>query len=234
LSLASNGKESDEKANRQVKRRPRRPRKGIRAKSRSGAIGETWWVKRFVDVFESFSIASRLGRGRSYARRGQVMNLKIVPGQVTANVQGARRSPYTVRCEVNTLREPDWDRVEEAMTNQSVFVAKLLAGEMPQDIENLFSRCRLSLFPNTKRDFFLECSCPDWANPCKHAAATFYILAEKFDEDPFLVFHFRGRSKRALLENLRQRRRIMFPFDLEDDPEDDLNGAEETETAEDC
>jgi uncharacterized Zn finger protein len=91
------------------------------------------------------------------------------------------------------------------MAEQAIFAAKLLAGDMPEDIEDAFKAARVSLFPS-KSDLDTDCSCPDWANPCKHIAAVYYLLGERFDEDPFLIFLLRGRSKEELMEMLRQRR----------------------------
>jgi uncharacterized Zn finger protein len=185
-------------------RKPRRQAKGgIKAKSRRGQIGETWWSRRFIAILESFGIGARLTRGRSYARSGQVMDLEIQPGLVTSAVQGSRPTPYKVKIEIKPLAEKDWSRVEKALANQALFLAKLLAGEMPRDIEDAFTACRLSLFPKSTRDLKTDCSCPDWSNPCKHIAATYYILAEKFDEDPFLIFAWRGRTKEQIIEHLR-------------------------------
>jgi uncharacterized Zn finger protein len=185
-------------------KKPRREAKGgIKARSKRGAIGETWWSKRFIGILESFDIGARLARGRSYARSGQVMDLKIKPGLVTSKVQGSHREPYKVRIEIKPLSESDWSRAEEGMAGQAIFMAKLLAGEMPHEIEEAFAACDLKLLPNHKRDLETDCSCPDWSNPCKHIAATYYILAEKFDEDPFLIFAWRGRSKDHITERLR-------------------------------
>jgi uncharacterized Zn finger protein len=183
--------------------RPRQVQGGIKARSRKGDIGETWWSKRFIEVLESFDFSSRLQRGRSYARRGQVLELKVSAGEVEARVQGSRARPYRVRIAVKTLGPKDWDRAERAMASKAVFAAKLLAGEMPREIEDAFSACKLSLFPAAGRELASACSCPDWASPCKHVAAAFYILAEAFDADPFLVFTWRGRTKEGLIESLR-------------------------------
>lgn len=185
----------------------RRPADGIRARSQRGAIGETWWSQRFIDVLESFNMQGRLTRGRSYARSGQVLELAVGPGEVKALVQGSRAKPYRVRIEVKTLSRKDWRRVEGAMAASALFIAKLLAGEMPADIEEAFEGCNLSLFPASKRELRTECTCPDWENPCKHIAAAYFILAEQFDEDPFLILAWRGRTKEELLEQLRSRRR---------------------------
>jgi uncharacterized Zn finger protein len=179
---------------------------GIQARSRRGAIGETWWSQRFIELLESFGVGSRLLRGRSYARAGQVVELEVEPGLVLAKVQGSRYSPYRVRLHGKVLSEHQWRRVEKAMAAQALPLAKLLAGEMPHDIEELFASCKLTLFPRSKRELTASCSCPDWANPCKHIAAVYYLLAERFDEDPFVIFAWRGREQEELLARLRARR----------------------------
>ncbi|HEY8201563.1 MAG TPA: SWIM zinc finger family protein, partial [Actinomycetota bacterium] len=143
---------------------------GIRAKSRRGGIGETWWSQRFIAVLESFSMGPRLSRGRSYARSGQVLDLVVGPGLAAARVQGSRVRPYKVDIAVAALSEKDWRRAEDAMASQAIFLASLLAGEMPRTIEEAFAECRLSLFPARLGDLRTSCSCPDWANPCKHIA----------------------------------------------------------------
>ena len=184
---------------------PRRQAKdGIKARSQRGAIGATWWSSRFVAVLESFNMGERLGRGRSYARTGQVMGLEIGPGLVKAKVQGSRSAPYKVEIRIPVLGEAEWMRVEKAMAEQALFLAQLLAGEMPTEIESAFRAANLSLFPAGPRDLQTECPCSDRANPCKHVAATFYILAEAFDQDPFLLFQWRGRDPKQLQEWLAQ------------------------------
>jgi len=179
---------------------------GIRARSQRGQIGESWWSQRFVQVLESFRMGARLTRGRRYARSGQVMDLDVAPGLVTAKVQGTRARPYDVRIGVHMLPEDDWSRVEDRLAAEAVHLARLLAGEMPPDVEDAFAACSLSLFPASSYELETSCSCPDWANPCKHLAATYYILAERFDDDPFLVFAWRGRPRALLMERLRARR----------------------------
>lgn len=131
------------------------------------------------------------------------MSLDIQPGEVAAVVQGSRPTPYAVRLTVKLLSDPEWARAEEAIASQAIFLARLLSGEMPEEIEEAFAACRLSLFPSSKRDLDAICSCPDWGNPCKHGAAAYYLLAEAFDADPFLIFAWRGRSRDRLLADLR-------------------------------
>ncbi|MGQ9631781.1 MAG: SWIM zinc finger family protein [bacterium] len=186
--------------------RPREVKGGIKAKSKRGDIGETWWSKRWVSVLESFNMGERLTRGRSYARRGQVISIDVQPGVVTAKVQGSRPKPYSVEIHLKPLSDGDWDKVTDVMASQAIFAAKLLSGEMPQNIEDAFDEAKIPLFPTSKRELDTDCSCPDWANPCKHIAAVYYLLAERFDEDPFLIFKLRGRTKDEIIETLREKR----------------------------
>src|SRR5215472_15202195 len=186
---------------------PSRPRKaagGIKARSKRGPIGEQWWSRRFIEVLESLGLASRMSRGRSYARSGQVLGLDIGTGHVTAGVQGSRPKPYKVRLTVVPLTTAQWAAVEEALAARAVFRARLLAGEMPAEIEEVFAGCGTPLFPRTARDLEMSCSCPDWEVPCKHLAAVCYVLAEAFDDDPFAMLAWRGRGREKLLASLRR------------------------------
>lgn len=187
---------------------PRPAREGIKARKRGKIGGETWWADRWIGVLESFGWewSNRLHRGRSYARRGQVIGYEIGPGEITAKVQGSRPAPYSVEIRIRQLSPRQWDRVTDALNEQALFAAKLLAGEMPLEIERAFKRARASLFPISARELDMRCSCPDWAVPCKHIAAVYYIVGEAFDRDPFLMFHLRGRSRQELLSVLRRKR----------------------------
>lgn len=182
--------------------RPRQVSGGIKAQSQRGDFASRWWAKRWIAVLESFNIGARLGRGRSYARQGQVLDIEIAPGEVKARVQGSRPRPYQVGIQLKPLSPADWRKLTEAMAAEARFGAKLLAGEMPTDIEEVFQAQRLSLFPRTHGDLKTECSCPDWSNPCKHIAAVYYLLGEAFDRDPFLMFRLRGMEREALLAQL--------------------------------
>ncbi len=190
--------------------RPKAVKDGIKTKTRGGNIGKTWWSKRWIGVLESFNMGARLGRGRSYARRGQVMSIDVQEGLVTAKVQGSQRTPYKIKIALKPLSQKDWNKVTEAMAEQAIFVAKLLAGEMPQNIEEAFEAVKVPLFPKSSRELETDCSCPDWANPCKHIAAVYYLLAEQFDDDPFLIFKLRGKSKEQLINALREKRAGVF------------------------
>jgi uncharacterized Zn finger protein len=179
---------------------------GLVARSTRGAIGEHWWSRRFLEVLESFALGSRLTRGKNYARRGQVLSVEVAPGVVTASVQGSRKTPYKVSIALPAFSELVWAKVEVTLAEQAIHSARLLAGEMPHDLEEVFAAAGSPLFPQRANDLSLSCSCPDWEVPCKHLAATFYLLAERFDDDPFAILLWRGRSRETLLSRLRELR----------------------------
>ena len=184
--------------------RPIRVAGGIKARSKRGAIGEQWWSRRFIGVLESYGMSGRLARGRSYARAGQVLDFELAQGRVTARVQGSRVRPYQVRIGVLPLTTAQWRRVQQRLAGQALFRAKLLAGEMPHEIEEVFADCGTPLFPRLARDLDMKCSCPDWGVPCKHLAAVCYVLAEEFDRDPFAMLAWRGQGRTELLAALRR------------------------------
>ena len=189
--------------------KPKQVADGI--KLQSDKIGATWWSKKWLSALESFGWSARLQRGRKYARSGQVVDFAINPGQVTARVQGTRPKPYSVKIELKLISAADWEKVISVMGSQAIFAAKLLTGEMPQNIEEAFAAANVSLLPNSAKDLKTECSCPDWANPCKHIAALYYILADEFDRDPFMIFHLRGRRKEQIIDELRKIRSLGKP-----------------------
>lgn len=179
--------------------RPRAAKGGIRAQSKRGGFGASWWAKRWIEVLEAFDIGSRLRRGRSYARQGQVLSIAIEKGSISASVQGSRPQPYGINIRVKALTAGDWKKLAEVASGQAIYAAKLLAGEMPQEIESAFRDAGLSLFPERGEDLKTDCSCPDWSNPCKHIAAVYYLLGEEFDRDPFLIFKMRGMAREEFL-----------------------------------
>lgn len=186
--------------------KPRAVEGGIVARSKRGAIAQHWWSERFISVLEDMGMGGRLQRGRTYARKGQVLSLDIDAGAVTAQVQGSRARPYRVRIGTRAFGKAEWAQVEQQLSGDAWYLAKLLTGEMPDDIEDVFARIGLSFFPASAADLSLDCSCPDWGVPCKHLAATFYLLAESFDEDPFRILAWRGRRREDLLDNLHAAR----------------------------
>lgn len=179
---------------------------GIKAKSQHGKFVQSWWADQWINALTRLMDSARLTRGRSYARRGQVLGIDIKAGKVAARVQGSRPSPYKVNIELKPLSDDQWAKVLDALAEQAIFAAQLLNEEMPNDIEHVFDKAKVPLFPKSSGDLVTNCSCPDWANPCKHVAAVYYLLGERFDADPFLLFELRGRSKAAIIAALRERR----------------------------
>jgi uncharacterized Zn finger protein len=136
------------------------------------------------------------------------VSLDVDRDGVKAVVKGSRAEPYKVTIQFTRLSDAEWDRVIDAMAAEALYAARLLSGEMPEQIEALFSSSSVgsSLFPADEGDLVTDCSCPDPANPCKHIAAAHYLLGERFDEDPFLMFLLRGRSRDEIVAELRARR----------------------------
>jgi uncharacterized Zn finger protein len=173
---------------------------GLAVRAKRGKIGEQWWSRRFVDILEQTCDAGRLARGRAYARKGQVIDFELTPGRVAGRVQGSRPEPYRVVIGIPAFDEPQWTRVLAALGSQALYRAALLAGDMPHELVDLFEELGLPLFPSR---LDMDCSCPDWGKPCKHVSAVLYVLAEAFDDDPFLVLAWRGRDREGLLAALR-------------------------------
>ena len=209
--------------------KPKEAKDGIKARSQRGSFARNWWAKRWISALERLMDSGRLSRGRRYARKGQVLSITEDKDGVEARVQGSQRKPYKISLQIAPLTEAQWDKVIDALAEQAIFTAQLLAGEMPQDIEQAFSAAGVSLFLARRGDLKTDCSCPDYANPCKHVAAAHYILGERFDEDPFLLFRLRGRTQEQILQALRQRRAGQMEM-LEEEPVE----AETVVPLEDC
>ena len=169
---------------------------------------EAWWVQQWVDLLNSYRFKKRLERGRKYAREGHILCLEFKGSKVVADVQGTAADPYKLSIWIDQFTDEDWDYVVDTMAQQAIYSAQLLAGEMPPNIEEIFTANGLSLFPFTLSDVHSRCNCPDPKNPCKHIAAVYYQLGDFFREDPFVLFQLRGRTKAQILDALRQKRRL--------------------------
>jgi uncharacterized Zn finger protein len=201
-----NGDFKSEDQNNHVPSVPLKAIGGIKALAENGQFGRNWWARRWIHAMEKLMDGRRLSRGQDYASQGQVLSMGEIKNGVAATVQGSRVKPYRVTIQVMPLKAEEWEKALDVLAEQAVYAAKLLAGEMPENIEDAFQSAGLSLFPERPGDLVTQCSCPDWANPCKHVAAAHYILGDRFDEDPFLLFRMRGRSKEQVLEGLRLHR----------------------------
>lgn len=165
-----------------------------------------WWSQRWLELLDSYRFKKRLERARNYARQGNVLSIEFKGAKVLAKVQGSEVEPYQVSLSLDHFSEEEWGYVIESMSQKAIFAAKLLAGEMPQNIEEVFTANGLSLFPFTLSDVHSRCSCPDKANPCKHIGAVYYQLGDRFSEDPFVLFQLRGRTQAEIIRDLRQLR----------------------------
>jgi uncharacterized Zn finger protein len=180
------------------------PERGIRMKK----AGTTWWGQRWIEALENVlrGDSARLARGRTYARAGRTHDLVVKGGKVTAKVTGSRATPYKITIELTELSAPAWKKAIDGLAKKAQFSAELLAGQMPQAIDEVFVEAGVSLFPKQRADLKTSCSCPDWGDPCKHVAATHYVLGEALDSDPFLLLELRGRTKDQVLDALRAAR----------------------------
>jgi uncharacterized Zn finger protein len=167
--------------------------------------GVTWWGQRWIEALEDVlrGDSSRLARGRTYARAGRTHDLVIQAGKVTAQVTGSRPRPYKIEIQLAQLSKAAWTKAIAGMAEKAQFAAELLAGQMPREIDDVFRAAGASLFPKQRAELVTSCSCPDWGDPCKHVAATHYVLGEALDRDPFLLFELRGRGKAQVLDALR-------------------------------
>ena len=181
-------------------KRPYAARGGIKSNTKGLNYGSTWWGRAWRKVFEPSAVDSRLARGRSYAKNGQVVDLNIDKGKIEASVQGSQLKPYEVSITVKTLGDEIWDTVLEQVRSDASLAATLMTGELPEGIDQVFQQAGGSLFPNRLRHISNTCECSDWSNPCKHSAAVYYILCESLDEDPLLLFLLRGRSRDEVIE----------------------------------
>jgi uncharacterized Zn finger protein len=185
---------------------PLPPEAGLYARNQRGQIGETWWSRRFLQAVESALVGGRLARGRTYARRGQVVELDVGPGLISARVQGSRPTPYKVQVAMPVVPGELWERILLSLAGRASYCAGMLAGELPPEVEDVFAEAGVPLLPSPTSRLSTACTCPDWANPCKHVAAVCYLVAEQFDLDPFAVLAWRGRDRAAVLGRLRELR----------------------------
>lgn len=165
-----------------------------------------WWVQQWLDLLDKYRFKKRLERGRNYASQGNVLSIDFKGDKIVARVQGTEAEPYQQSLWLDTFTDEDWDCIIESLSTQAIFSAKLMSGEMPANIEDVFSANGLRLFPFSLSEIHSRCSCPDKANPCKHIIAVYHLLGDRFAEDPFILFQLRGRTKEETIATLRQLR----------------------------
>lgn len=175
-------------------------------------FSRTWWGKVFIEALESFTDAGRLQRGRSYANGNKVKSFDINGNQITAKVRGSinpyfgvyKEPTYNISLEITPIDKSKWNLAIDKLSSKASTISRLLLNEVPENIEDSFIELGLHLLPHSRKDFKTKCSCPDYANPCKHIAGVYYLVASQLDENPFLLFELRGLSKSELQQKLAQ------------------------------
>lgn len=186
---------------------PRRVRGGVKLSAKEGEQLGNWISQRFFRIIEAEADGEAVREGLNYARLGQTKTLEITDEGVDALVQGRRTRPYPVTIRLETFNAEQRGRVIETMVEQSRYAAKLLAGELPSDIEDLFAPLGLRLFPAELSQMQTSCKCGEgpW---CKHAVCAAALVAERMAQDPFILFQIRGLASEEMLESIRERRAI--------------------------
>ena len=178
---------------------------GIRAQeSRSGGA-RTWWSRRWLEVLERMGLGARLGRGKHYAVSGQVTGMRIEGPHVEAQVVGTRQDPYRVTIDFRVPEGAAREAIVSRIKGEPMLAARLIADDMPTEVEQAFRDCGLDFFPGGKLapgvyDMTTACSCPDYANPCKHVSAVLLILGEEIARRPMTLLELRGIGEEELYE----------------------------------
>ncbi|MBW2450067.1 MAG: hypothetical protein JRE92_06565 [Deltaproteobacteria bacterium] len=154
-------------------------------------IAKTWWGKSWNLNLERYAdYSNRIGRGRSYVRHGAVLDLQISAGQVNSLVQGSRSKPYAVTIKIKAITKKIWKNMKAACAGKLDSLPELLSGKFPKALGEVFTAQGRGLFPSPQEIGF-DCSCPDWADMCKHVAATLYGIGTRLDDDAGLFFKLR-------------------------------------------
>ena len=172
----------------------------------------TWWGKKYIEALEGFIDAGRLSRGKSYANENRIKKWAMEGNLITAQIRGNtnpyygvyKEPTYKTTIQLKAIAPSDWKKVIQQLGSQAAFVSRLLLNEVPDNIEDPFEELGLHLLPRNMKDLQTQCSCPDYANPCKHVAGLDYFLAAKLDQDPFLLFELRGLPRSELSKQLQE------------------------------
>ena len=150
--------------------------------------GNTWWGKKWLEAFNGIDYSNRLPRGRSYANRGYAHSIEVSGNHVTALVQGSRRRPYKVEISLLGFSKKEKERIRQTILTSPTLLSQFLTRNLSESLHATLEKEGISLFPSNWKDVNADCSCPDWAVPCKHIAAVIYLIANEIDKNPFLVF----------------------------------------------
>ncbi|QFS51833.1 SWIM zinc finger family protein [Nostoc sphaeroides] len=173
-------------------------------------FSRTWWGDRFIQALEAFTDDNRLKRGRSYASGGKVKSFEIDLNRITAKVRGSvnpyfgvyKEPTYNIEIQITPIAKTRCHEAIQKLSSKASIISRLLLNEVPENIEDTFSDLGLHLLPHSSKDFKTKCDCPDYANPCKHIAGVYYLVASQLDNNPWLLFELRGLSKAELQAKL--------------------------------
>ncbi len=178
---------------------------GIRAQELRSGSGRSWWAKRWLSALEMMGLGGRFARGRNYAMSGQVTALRLAGPSVTATVVGSRPDPYSVTIDFRVPDDATHDRLVAKLKDEPMLIARLLTDDLPLEVEAMFREEGFTLFPGGKLgprryDVTTACSCPDYANPCKHSAAVLLLLGEEAARRPLTLLELRGITVEELCD----------------------------------
>lgn len=170
---------------------------GIRAQESRSGSGRNWWAKRWQDVIEGMGLGARLGRGKNYALSGQVLSMEMSGNRIYSRVLGTREEPYDITIDFIAAEGEAKKRIISRIKSEPMTLARILADDLPTEVEMFFRDESLHLFPGGrlspgKYDMTTDCSCPDYANPCKHVSAVLIILGEEIARRPSTLLALRG------------------------------------------
>ncbi len=192
-------------------------------------IARSWWGIAWCKNLERYAdYENRIGRGRSYVRHGCVLDLKITPGEINALVQGSRSKPYSITVKIKPVNKSIWKNIKETCSGKIENLGDLLEGKLPKEMEDLLTLKGKGLFP-APAEISFNCSCPDWADMCKHVASVLYGIGARFDSDPKLFFILRDvkidelvtqavkeKTDKMVKKSLVKTRRVMDDKNLND------------------
>lgn len=183
---------------------PRHVEHGLRPRSMRGKLGQSWWSQKFVSLIEDDPKKSHLEAARRYVRKGQIMKLNVNPGEIAAKVQGTQDQPYDTRVCLPAVDDDTWRRLIQRLVARSEYMACLLADIVPESLPELFEKAGVPLIPDDVEHVSWTCTCSEETIPCKHVAAVFYLVADRMDDDPFMLLRWRGRGRQEILGALRE------------------------------
>ena len=165
-------------------------------------ITKSFWGKSWCVNLERYSdYENRLPRGRTYVRNGSVIDLQIAKGEISAMVAGSEL--YQIKIAIAPVTQARWKTICRDCAGSVDSLVELLQGRLAKGVMDRVCREGDGLFPSPT-EIKLSCSCPDWADMCKHVAATLYGVGARLDEKPQLLFVLRNVDENELLASAGQ------------------------------